>query len=79
MKQRAKEYFKGHDMFGHTINLNFDKQGDTHNTLIGGFGSFILKIAIFFYVCLNVKKMILNEQDEINTEDLKVNLDDLGP
>ena len=33
---------KGEDMFGHQIVLNFNKDGDSHKTLIGGIGSLMV-------------------------------------
>lgn len=56
-------------MYGHTVNLNFDKKGDTHKTLIGGFFSLLIKIAMTVYVALNLKKLILSEGDSIGSEE----------
>ena len=33
---------KNEDMFGHQIVLNFNKDGDSHKTLIGGIGSLVV-------------------------------------
>lgn len=51
------------DMFGHTIRLNFDRQGDTQNTLVGGVFSVVIRLAMAVYVFLNLKKMILMERN----------------
>ena len=37
------------DMFGHVIALNFNKKGESHTTLIGGFFSVLIKIAFSIY------------------------------
>jgi hypothetical protein len=58
-----------HDMYGHTININFDKKGDTHNTVIGGCFSLIIKISMLVYISLNLKKLILSEGDELGAEE----------
>jgi len=50
-------------MFGHQVSLNFDQQGDSHQTPVGGFFSIFIKIAIWTYVFYNFKKMLLNESD----------------
>jgi hypothetical protein len=63
-----------YDMFGHTINLNFNKEGDSHKTTIGGVFSIFIKTAIFLYVFMNLKKMILREDD---TNMIEYNLIDL--
>jgi len=68
---------KSKDMFGHTINLNFNKQGDTHQTVIGGFLSILIKVAITVYVILNVKKLVRYEDDRLGLEVEKINLDQL--
>ena len=61
-------------MFGHTINLNFNKEGDSHKTFIGGCFSIFIKTAIFLYVFMNMKKMIFHEDD---TNMIEYNLIDL--
>ena len=57
-----------YDMFGHVITLNFNKEGDSHKTPIGGFFSFFIKAAMTIYVFMNLKKMFLNEDDNNTTE-----------
>ena len=73
MKKFAK-HVSEYDMFGHVINLNFLKEGDSHKTAIGGVFSFIIKIAMTLYVFMNFKKMFLHEDDNNTTE---YNLEDL--
>ena len=75
--KRFTTYIKSKDMFGHTISLNFNKQGNTHKTLIGGFFSFIIILAMSLYVFVNVKKLWLYEDDQVNTEIYKLDLDSL--
>ena len=64
-----------HDMFGHTINLNFNKEGDSHKTFIGGCFSVLIKVAMFTYVFSNLKKMILMEDDSNSIEYNLIDLD----
>ena len=65
-------------MFGHTINLNFNKEGDSHQTLIGGFFSIFIRFAMFIYVFMNFKKMILHEDDSTFTEVNTIDLEEYG-
>ena len=58
--------------------MNFDKQGDSHKTFIGGFFSVIIKVAIWTYVFYNFKKMLFNESDTNFTQIGLINLEDLG-
>lgn len=73
MKKFAKSVAE-YDMFGHVINLNFQKEGDSHKTAVGGFFSFFIKIAMTLYVFMNFKKMIMFEDDSNSTE---YNVEDL--
>ena len=52
------------DLFGHIIRLNFNQQGVSHRTLIGGIFSFLIKLLMSFYVYYNFKKMLLYEDDK---------------
>ena len=65
-------------MFGHTIKLNFDKQGDTHKTLIGGLFSMFLRLVILVYIIILWKRLLLNEADQIDTEFNMLDLETLG-
>ena len=72
---KQKKAISEQDMFGHVIQLNFDKQGDSHKTAIGGVFSIFIKIAMFTYVFMNFKKMLLNEQDSNSIEYNLIELD----
>ena len=61
---KIRDWFRDHDMFGHSIALNFQKQGDTYNTSIGGFFSTIIKIVFSIYIYLIFKRMVLIEGTE---------------
>jgi hypothetical protein len=62
-------------MFGHVIHLNFNKEGDSHKTVVGGLFSCLIKVVMFIYVFINFKKMILNESDSNSMEYNLVDLD----
>jgi len=66
-------------MFGHVINLNFNRKGSSHNTIIGGIISILIKITIAIYVYLMLKKLILNEDVTIGLQYYALNLDELEP
>lgn len=73
--KRLGKHVAEYDMFGHVINLNFLKEGDSHKTVIGGVFSFVIKLAMTLYVFMNFKKMFLHEDDNNTTE---YNLEDLS-
>ena len=45
-----KNGIRNHDLFGHMININFNRKGSTHKTFIGGLVSIIVKVIILAYV-----------------------------
>ena len=47
-----------YDWFGHEVNLNFNREGATHNTAIGGGFSLILRIGMVIYIAMNVGKLL---------------------
>ena len=63
------------DIFGHSISLNFDKKGDSHRTVIGGFFSILIKVFLIVYIIYKGKVLIYVENDTnvslIKVEDLK--------
>jgi hypothetical protein len=68
MKSMTKTFSKGahralrnQDLFGHLITLNFETNGETHKTLIGGLISIITKIFISIYFFFRIKKLIFLE------------------
>lgn len=61
------KWFKDKDMFGHVVNINFDKQGPTHKTEIGGVVSVFIKVVIYVYIIFKFKILILGEKDVNNT------------
>ena len=44
-----KEYIKSYDMFGYPVNLNFNKKGPIHNTLLGGIFSILINSLMLLY------------------------------
>ena len=72
-----KAYIKTHDLFGHKIELNFNRKGSSHNTIIGGAMSILIKVIMTTYIFLLVKKLINNEDDQISSVTTSVNLQDL--
>ena len=66
------------DMFGHVVNLNFDKRGIAHKTFIGGFFSIFIRIFLTVYFYLNIQKIIFTKGDKnVSTVGI-MNLLDLG-
>ena len=69
---------KDHDMYGYSIPLNFNKQGDVHTTFFGGCMSVLVKIVIGLYIYLKVRKMIDYNDDAISGASVKLDLSKAG-
>ena len=59
-----KNYIRGHDMFGHRVSLNFNKNGDSFKTGCGGIFSIIIKLILLFYAILRLKALFLRENNQ---------------
>ena len=55
---KLSKRIKNHDMFGHKIEFNYNKRGSSHQTIIGGICSLIIKIMILAYSFILMKKLI---------------------
>ena len=54
---------RNRDIFGHPIKLNFDKKGDSHKTVIGGFFSMLVQAFFLWYIIFHFRKIILKDSD----------------
>lgn len=61
------DFVKGYDMFGHQIGFNFERKGDSHNTIIGGTFSMLIKVFMIAYITICFKRLLLNERDTNTT------------
>ena len=69
---------KEQDLFGHQVSFNFNEKGDTHNTLIGGICSLIIKIGMLAYITVNVIKLVTFNGDEVGMSVKKLSLREAG-
>ena len=72
MKKTTKNFLKDKDMFGHVVNLNFNGKSDSHNTLIGGSISIIIKMFVACFLVTLTKKMILSEGNDLSCEEFVI-------
>ena len=78
MKDKLLSTVRSQDFFGHQISLNFDRKGDRHNTIIGGFFSIFIRAFIAWYVILKFLKLIQYDDDTIQYNETLVNLNETG-
>jgi hypothetical protein len=57
------DFIKTMDMFGREVNLNFDKKGEYHKTVIGGIFSMLLSIIIIIYGGMRLNVLFNNLED----------------
>ena len=62
---RFSKYVTSHDGFGHEVKLNFNRNGASHKTFIGGLFSILVNTAVYYYVFTKFKMLFLREGDKI--------------
>ena len=65
-------------MFGHQIGLTFNKKGSTHNTLIGGITSIVVRVFLAVYIYVIFARMINLDDDTISKEKVEVEYEEIG-
>ena len=50
LKKKLKSFIRKSDLFGHVIQLNFNQQGSSHQTVIGGYVSILIYAFMGFYI-----------------------------
>ena len=61
---RFSKYLASHDGFGHEVKLNFNRNGASHKTAIGGLFSIFINMAVYYYVFTRFKILIMKEGDK---------------
>lgn len=59
------QFLKSRDSFGHPISLNFNQQGDSFKTPLGGILSMFVNLFLIYYFILNFKVMVNRENDTL--------------
>ena len=76
--RKMGQSIKEQDMFGYSVVLNFNQQGETFRTSLGGVVSVILKLILSTYFLIQVKKMLNNEMDQLGLNQTLTNFDEVG-
>ena len=69
---------KGYDWFGHSVKINFNKNGEDVRTIYGGIISIITRIVIYAFLVSKLKVMILREDDSISIIEENTDFEKLG-
>ena len=59
MLKFLKDKLREQDLYGHPVELNFNKKGKEHKTLVGGLFSIFVLVVYYMFVYMNLKKMLL--------------------
>lgn len=43
--------------------MNFERNGDSFKTIVGGFWSTLMKVFMIFYIATHAKRLLNNERD----------------
>ena len=57
-------FLRNRDLFGHPVQLNFNRSGPEHNTVVGGVVSLVVKAMMLTYVLLLSRRMVQYEDDD---------------
>ena len=74
--KNLKEFLINRDLFGHPVQLNFNLNGDSHKTLLGGILSIFLRMLYYTYMAYLLNKMYLFEDDRTYSFDYQVKDED---
>ena len=74
----VKKFIKNRDMFGHPVVLNFNRQGNTYFTSIGGILSIIMNIVLLEYCLIKLGRMIERSGDAVVAVTELTDFEDLG-
>ena len=60
----TKDFLRNRDLFGHPIELNYNRKGSAHQTSIGGFFSIIVRCVYTYYLSVLVRDMLTFDDDK---------------
>ena len=72
------KYIKSFDDYGHSVNLNFNGNGETVNTLIGGTLSILLTWVFRIYMFLRIKTLVTLDNTNVLSVTYSTNYDELS-
>lgn len=60
----TKDFLRNRDLFGHPIELNYNRKGSAHQTSIGGFFSIMVRGVYAYYLSVLVRDMLTFDDDK---------------
>ena len=71
-------FFKRQDNYGHKVAFNFNRQGETVNTVLGGVLSIVINLLIYGYLILKLKTMIETSNNSLGARETDTTAEELG-
>jgi hypothetical protein len=75
---RFSRFLKDRDNFGHRVALNFNGQGDTVNTTVGGLLTIIMNTVIYSFLIMKMHVMITRGDNFVSKNEEFTNFEKLG-
>ena len=72
MKQKIVNQLNSQDIFGYIVQLNFNRNGNIHTTILGGVISIILKCLYIFYLYILFDKLLTFDDDKTYIYDFPI-------
>lgn len=76
--KKLRKRVKNNDMFGHSVVLNFNRQGETYKTSFGGCISIFIKVVLIAYVYLRFTKMIYLSDNQYGMNAMPAEFNETG-
>ena len=76
--KQFKDYTTSLDLFGHQVTLNFNRKGDTHQTLPGGIVSLIIRVILLLYFVDCSIAMFKYKNNELSDQSSIADLEEVG-
>ena len=72
------KWIKGNDDFGHQIQLNFNRNGGTVNTVCGGILSFLIRWGLRVFLLIKILTVVNLGSTNTSSNSIPINLEELG-
>ena len=63
-ENHMKDFLRNRDLFGHPIELNYNRKGSAHQTSIGGFFSILVRAVYIYYLSTLVYELVTYGDDK---------------
>ena len=70
-------FLQQQDLFGHQVRLNFNREGESFNTRLGGFLSILFKGLLFSYFVIKLRSLITLSNNQYGYIQIPIN-DEVG-